>query len=227
METKESLVFNRYELEERIMPLELFQDLKKHVYTDENGLGFSSLRMEDSVIEANLIIRTPTTIQAYNPEDGTFSSNIVYLFDEIEIFIDTQFHLIYSTASMSKLNKLKTLFRNSINTKVTYMNLDFSAVNIIRIIDLLDLKAYISDLTIKNFRYKEGAYGRYIVHVDDAEIGKELLNIYEASVSKVTMKIESSIFSEFILSTGAQNTFTLKCKERDFWSIINLLKEHF
>jgi len=226
METKETLVFNKYELMDNLSSRELLIDLKNNTYTDENGIGFTSLRMEDHVIEANLIIRTPTSIKVYNPTVGTFSSNIVFLFDEIEIFIDTKLHLIYTTASATKFNKAKTLFMNSIRTKVIFINLDFTPINILNIIKLIDPKAYISDLTIKNFQYKKGAYGRYTVHVEDSSIGKELLNIYKDSVSKITLIVESSTFSDFTLTTCVQNAFAIKSQESDFWFIVNLLKEY-
>lgn len=225
METKETLMFNRYGLVDNLSSEQLLKDLKQHIYTNENGIGFTSLRLDDHVIEAHLIIRTPTSIKVYNSIDGTFSSNVVFLFDEIEIFIDTKLQLIYTTASVTKFNKAKTLFRNSIKTKVIFTNLDLTPIKILKILELINQKAYISDLTIKKFQYKEGAYGRYTVHVEDSSIGKELLSIYKDSVSRVTLKVESSAFSDFILSICAQNAFTLKSQENDFWFIVNLLKE--
>lgn len=226
METKETLVFNKYELDVELSSEQILKDLRNHMYTDENGLGFTNLRLEDNVIEAVLIIRTPTSIRVYDPISEIFNTNIVYMYDEVEIFIDTLLHVIYTMAPVTKFNKAKTLLRSSIKTKITYRNLNFSTMKILEIVELLNLNPCISDLTIKNFQYKEGAYGRYIVHVEDPSIGKELINTYKDSVSKVTIKLEASQFSNFILSTSAQNTFTLKSQEADFWAIVNLLKVH-
>lgn len=226
METKENLIFNRYELNENLSPEQMVKELKTHIYTDVNGLGFTTIRIEDDVIEANLIIRTPTFIKVYNPIDGTFNSNVIYVFDEIEIFIDAHLSIIYTTAPTTKFNKAKTLLRSSIKSKITYMNIDFTPVNVLKMVESLNLKPYVTDLTIKKFRYKEGAYGRYTVHIEELSIGKELIDIYKDAVTRVTMKVESSVFSVFVMSISAQNSFTLKSDEADFWSIVNLLKEH-
>lgn len=80
------------------------------------------------------------------------------------------------------------------------------------------------DLTIRNFQYKEGASGRYTVHIDSPYIGNELLSMYNENVSKVCIKLESSQFADFTLSNSSQNSITLKSQECDFWSIVNLLK---
>ena len=118
METKETLVFNKYDLDIGISPEQYLSNLNSHMYSDENGLGFSSLQLDDNVIEANLIIRTPTSIKVYDPVNGMFLTNVVYLYDEVEIFIDLNLNLIYSTASIAKFNKAKTLLRNSLKSKI-------------------------------------------------------------------------------------------------------------
>lgn len=226
METKETLVFNKYELVDNLSSAELLKAFKQNIYLEEKGIGFTNLRVDDYVIEANIIIRTPTSIKVYNPVNDTFTSNIVNLYDEIEIFIDTKLNLIYATESVVKFNKAKNLFRNCINTKVVFVNLKLTPTNIIKIFDVIGLKTYITDLTIKNFQYKKGACGRYTVHVEDPPVGKELLNRYQDYISKITLKIESRTFSDFKLSTCAQNAFILKSQESEFWLIVNLLKEY-
>ena len=79
METKETLVFNKYELDVELSSEQILKDLRNHMYTDENGLGFTNLRLEDNVIEAVLIIRTPTSIRVYDPISEIFNTNIVYM----------------------------------------------------------------------------------------------------------------------------------------------------
>ena len=224
METKETLVFNKYDLDIGISPEQYLSNLNSHMYSDENGLGFSSLQLDDNVIEANLIIRTPTSNKVYDPVNGMFLTNVVYLYDEVEIFIDLNLNLIYSTASIAKFNKAKTLLRNSLKSKIVFRNLDLSPIKLLRIIETLNLNPFISDLTIRNFQYKEGESGRYTVHIDSPYIGNELLSMYNENVSKVCIKLESSQFADFTLSNSSQNSITLKSQECDFWSIVNLLK---
>lgn len=224
MESKENIVFNKYELDIGISPEQYLSYFNDYMYSDKNGLGFSNLYLNDNVIEANLIIRTPTSIKVYDPSNGVFTTNVVYLYDEIEIFIDIQLNLIYSTASVCKFNKAKTLLRNSLKPKIVFRNLDLAPAKLLNIFKLLQLRISISDLTIKNFQYKEGAIGRYNVHIDDPNIGNELLKMYSESISKVCIKLESSQFSDFSLSNASQNSITLKSQECDFWEIVNLLK---
>ena len=226
METRKSLVFNRYVLNVEQSPEQILEKLYSHSYNDDNGFGFTYLRLEDNIIEARLVIRTPTSIKEYDPIEGMFNSKVVFIYDELEIFFDTQMHLVYTTASITKFNKAKTLLRISIGKNLSFKNINISPTYIFESMENLKFTVYITDLTIKKFQYKEGAYGRFTVHLEDSSIGKELLYKYMDDISKITIKLESQNYSDCLISTAAQNSFILKCKEDEFWTIVNLIKEY-
>ena len=91
---------------------------------------------------------------------------------------------------------------------------------------MLDWKAFITDLSIKKFVYKEGAIGRLSIHLEDSQVGKELIDRYSGSISRLTVSIESKAFSEFFLSVTSQNSFAIRCQETNFWPIVNTIKEN-
>lgn len=225
METKKTLIFNKIiGLDSDIEGIARVFESKK--YTENAGIGFTYIHIEDDVIVAKVLVRTPSYLQNYNLQENVFEKNIVNVYEEIELLMDFQYGLIYSTSSSTKFSKAKSLLRNCFKSKVILKNVDCSPEKIFERIRLLDWKAFITDLSIKKYVYKEGAVGRLAIHLEDPQVGKELFDRYSGSISRLTVSIESKAFPEFFLSVTSQNAFTIRCQETDFWPIVNSIKEN-
>lgn len=225
METKQTLIFYKIiGLDSDIESVARVLESKK--YTENAGIGFTYIHIEDDVIIAKVLVRTPSYLQNYNLQENVFEKNVVNLYEEIELLMDFQYRLLYSTSSSTKFSKAKSLLRSCFKSKVIFKNVDCSPESIFERIRLLDWKAFVTDLSIKKFVYKEGAVGRLAIHLEDPQVGKELLDRYSGSISRLTVSIESKVFPEFLLSVTSQNAFTIRCQETDFWSIVNSIKEN-
>ena len=224
METKQTIIFNSIiGIDSDIDSVARVFESKK--YTEDAGIGFTYIHIEDDVIVAKVLVRTPSYLQNYNLHENVFEKNIVNVYDEIEVLMDFQYGLIYSTSSLLKFSKAKSLLKNCFKSKVILKNIDCSPEKIFERIQILDWKAFITDLSINKYVYKEGAVGRLVIHLEDPQVGKDLLDRYSGSISRLTVSIESKVFPEFFLSVASQNAFTIRCRENDFWSIVNLIKE--
>ena len=225
MESKETITFNRVKIPDLSIE-EISEVFRAHRYSDETGIGFTYVHLEDNSIVTKVLIRTPSYVQNYNSQENVFEKSIIYIYDEVQIMLDHHNQLIYSTSSSTKFNKAKSLLRNCLKSKVSFANIECSPEKMFSKIQLLNWTPFIIDLSIKKFAYKEGAVGRLTVHVDKPEIGYELLKLYSNNITRMTVQVESKKFSDFILSVTSQNSFTLKSEECDFWSIVNLIKRN-
>ena len=225
METKKTIVFNRIiGLDSDIESIAHVFESKK--YTENAGIGFTYVHIEDDVIVTKVLVRTPSYLQNYNSQENVIEKKVVNVYEEIEFLMDLRYGLIYSTSSSIKFSKAKSLLRNCFKSKVVFKNVDCSPEKVFERIQLLDWKAFITDLSIKKFVYKEGAIGRLAIHLEDSQVGKELIDRYSGSISRLTVSIESKAFSEFFLSVTSQNSFTIRCQETNFWPIVNTIKEN-
>ncbi|ETK02246.1 hypothetical protein N425_05460 [Tannerella sp. oral taxon BU063 isolate Cell 2] len=223
METKKTIVFNRIiGLDSDIESIARVFESKK--YTENAGVGFTYVHIEDDVILTKVLIRTPSYLQNYNSQENIIEKKIVNVYEEIELLMDFQYGLIYSTSSSTKFSKAKSLLRNCFNSKVVFKNVDCSPEKVFERIQLLNWEAFITDLSIKKFVYKEGAIGRLSIHLEDSQVGKELIDRYSGSISRLTVSIESKVFSEFFLSVASQNSFTIRCQESNFWPIFDAIR---
>ena len=224
MEIKESLIFSRIQMSD-INIEDLAKVFNAHKYSDKAGIGFTYVHIEDNSIVTKILVRNPSYIQNYNIRENIFEKNIVYIYDETDLILDYQLGLIYSTSSATKFNKAKSLLRNCLKSKVTFKNIECSIEKMIEKIALLEWNPLIVDLSIKKFVYKEGAIGRFTVHLDNPQIGEELLKQYSGNISRITLSVDSNAFSVFYLSIASQSSFTIKCQESEFWPIVNIIKQ--
>lgn len=224
METKETIVFNKIRIPN--FSVEDIADIfKSKIYSEEVGIGFTYIHAEDETIVTKVLVKTPSYVQTYNSQENIFEKNIIYIYDEIEMVLDLRHELIYSTASSSKFNKAKSLLRNCFKSKVSFNNLEYSTIRLLENIGSLGWHYYIVDLAIRRFVYKEGAVGRLSIHFDNSDIGKELLELYSESITRMTVNVESKDFDNFTFSITSQNSFTVRSKEQDLWPIINQIKQ--
>lgn len=224
METKETFVFNRIEIEGTPSIVQLISWFQNKMYKEEYGLGFTSISNEDGIIVAQILYRSPSYIQHYNAANGLFEKQVINIYGELELLFDIDNNMIYTTSSQTKFAKAKTLLRECIKSRITFSNIEFSAKTMFENVRKMDFLPFITDLTIKQFRYKEGAMGRYSVHLDDNDLGYELLGLYSDSINRMTIHVQSNKYSDFVLSIASQNSLTIKCREENLWSIINELK---
>ena len=226
MEIKETLIFNKFKIPNLSIE-EIVKVFNTWKYTEELGIGFTYVHIEDNSIIANVLCKIPSYVQSYNSQNNIFEKNVIYIYDEIQIVLDCSCGLIYSTSSSIKFNKAKSLLRNCFKSKISFENIESSAEKMFERLRKLNWTPFIIDLSIKRYTYKEGAIGRLSLHLEKSEIGEELLNLYSSNINRMTVLVKSREYSDFILSIASQNSFTIKSEEAEFWSIVNSIKQNF
>lgn len=226
MEKKETLIFNKVEIEGISSIEQVVAKMHQKMYNDKKGLGFTNITVEDSTVFATILLRTPSYIRSYNEKEGLFEQQVINIYGEFEIVLDIKNKLLFSSSSSTKLSKAKTLLRECFEKRISFQNIEMTAVNMLSRIITQGMTPRITDLSIKKYRCQEGAIGRYSAHIEDNSVGEDLLSKYSDSISRITILVKSDIYPDFVLSIASQNSFSIKCDENYYWQIINQLKKN-
>lgn len=226
MEKKETLIFNKVEIEDISSIEQVVAKMYKKMYNEQKGLGFTNITVEDCMVFATILVRTPSFIRSYNEKEGLFEQQVINIYGDFEIALDTKHRLLFSTSSSTKFSKAKTLLRECFDKRITFQNIEMTALNMLNRVQSQGMTPYIMDLSIKRYKSPEGAIGRYTAHFEDSSVGENLLLKYSDSINKLTILVKSYMFPDFVLSIASQNSFSIKCDENYYWQIINQLKNN-
>lgn len=225
MYQKYKVYANRISFENKdVSLLHIQEELQRFPYKRDSDAGVVYAEAEDDVLELKIILRTPTYITDYNADTSLFEKRIVFLFDEVNVYIDFDANLIYTFCSSTKFNKAKSFLRRCLRESFLLSNIELSPNNVMVELQEIGYNPEITNMVIKRFEYLDGAIGKFSPQITNAKIGNELLCNNKENVSKITFKVVSNDYADFVLSINMQNTFSLECKEDEFWNIFNSLK---
>lgn len=226
MNKKQTIIFNRIEIAGNPSVDQVAAIMRRYPYDETEGLGFTNISIEDGIVYAKVLFRTPSYIQSYNEVEGLLEQRIVNVYAEIEIILDVEQGFLYASTSAIKFSKAKVLLRKCFEGKIIFRNIDVSPINIWTKISHSGCQPIVTDLSIKKYVYKEGAIGRFTVHIEEPPIGEELLAKYSDCINKITMIVMGNCGESFILSMPSQNSFAIRCTEEYSEKVINQLKKY-
>ena len=115
MDKKETLIFNKVEVEGFSSKEQVVEKMRRKMYNDKNGLGFTNITVEDNIVFATILLRTPSYIRSYNEKEGVFVQQVVNIYGDFEIAVDIEHGLIFSTSSST------FLFNISLNSIISHL----------------------------------------------------------------------------------------------------------
>lgn len=225
MEIRKSIIFNKISSAEGIIEIQQFDELRQHVYTEDEGIGLIGFRSDDDVIELRVLVRIPTYLDDYDQDAQSVQKKIVYLYEIVVVCLDIKKNLIYSNAPAAKFNRVKNYIKKYIGIAIAFQNIQFTPVELLKWFDAEELHPSIVCMTIKNFKYNEDAIGRYSFKVFSQTVGENLLLQYGPEVRNLVLKVDPDYMSSFIVQASLQNTVSIKCEESDLLKIIELIKK--
>jgi hypothetical protein len=225
MQNKITATFNKVHFSPDLDNEAMSQILSHIPYNDEKGLGFTKVDNIDDVLELILLKRVPTSIRTYNYITETFEQNDIFIFEEINFYIDLKNNLLYTFGSASKLNKAKNDLREFVENQIIYENIGLTISKILNQIEVEKWQYDIKDITIKNFVFEEGASGKFVANVNDQITGRKLIDKYIDSISKITLDVMHEDFGDFELTIGTNNSISIRCREDETFIIIDAIKK--
>lgn len=227
MKTKITFLFNKVTLSLETQPIKLENDLLSFRYSDEKGFGFTSVNLNDYCLECVVLIRIPSYIQSYNTVDKVLEKTVIYIYEEIKFYWDLENSIIYSNASISKFNKIKTILSQCFPCLLSFNNVDFLNTNLINKIKSISCKVRVTDLNIKRFIFQEDVIGKFNAHTDNPILGEQLLKEYIGNISKTTIQIygiRNYKDLEVKLGIHQKNLLQIETEDSYVYEIINYLK---
>lgn len=225
MYIKQTIIFNRIEIAGNPSVDHVNVVMRRYSYDETEGIGFTNISVEDGIVYAKVLLRTPSCIQSYNEADGLLEQKIVNVYAEVEFALDVIQGFLYASTSSVKFNKAKVLLRKCFEGEIIFRNIDVSPIKIWTKFSRGGYQPIVTDLSIKKYAYKEGAIGRFTVHIEEPSIGEDLLVQYSDCINKITMIVMGDSEEKFILTMTSQNSFAIRCTEEYSEKVINQLKK--
>lgn len=147
MKKKETLILNKFEVEGNPSIRQVVEKMRPKMYNEKKGLGFTNITIEDDMVFATILLRTPSYIRSYNETEGVFVQQVVNIYGEFEIAIDIENSLLFSTSTSAKFSKAKTLLRECFEKGITYQNVELTAVSMLNKIQNQGMIPYIMDFS--------------------------------------------------------------------------------
>jgi hypothetical protein len=211
MKKNYNIVVSKFNFE-NLKIIDLYNLLISSEYTNENGFGFRNIVFDSNILHGTLLRKSLTFIDEYDIENDIFEKKPIALFKEVDFIINYNTNIITVFGSATNSNKLKSSFRNIFN-QIDYQlsNLDLTSFAIYQKLKQDDQQSTykIEDITIRNFKYKDGATGRFVSKILNQNIASELLEIYQNDVVRIKILLDDRL-SVSIQNNGA---FTISCNE--------------
>ncbi len=178
--------------------------LEKIYYNNESGFGVAEIEIIDEILSALLIKRNSTFIQEYNISEKTFEKKLIYVFSTVRFYIDFEFNLMYTEGPPTNLLQAKALLRNISELSFEALPLDASPYKIYGTLKSKKIKFQLSEISIENFNYNDGAVGKFIAIISNMRIGVELIKSYKEDISKIAF-----MFDSYKVYFYSNNTFSI------------------
>lgn len=228
MKLKKTILFNKISISKSLSAEQIEKALAIGRYSDDKGIGFTSIETEENELTLRILIKTPSAINSYDNENGTFEEQVIYIYSEVEVYWDVRAGLIYTTFPNKYFSKVKNLISDSLPKQIILEDIEFQGVKFIsKLKEEGTYNVFITDLLIHNFVYKNEARGRFYAHTDDYKLGEELLNEYSSDIAKITLLLEPVKKQEcekFKMCISSRNSLHIETEENAFFMILSYLK---
>ena len=226
MEVRKSIIFNKIVFSPDLTAETVYSELSRKHYSDKTGIGTLGVAIDEGVVHVEVLMKIPTYINNYDPNERVFNKTVVDIFEEVVIDMDFNNCILYSSSASSKLNKAKTFIRNVFGGKLAYDNIQFHHPAVFEWLEKEMFEYNILSMSIRKFKYDDSAIGRFSVQISSKETGLKLLEEYKEEVRNVVLKVEPVGLSSFVMQCAMQNTVALKCEESDYWTIVEIIKRN-
>lgn len=228
MRHRQTIIFNRLMLKEHLSTEEIVNKLSQHMYIDEQGLGLTSIKVDGDLLTCSVLSKTPSTIHSYNEEQGILENTTIYIFEEVEVIWDLERQLLYTLSSASKFTKAKQFIRECLSPDFCFSNVEFMQIGFIEKMRDSYYRLFITDLHIKKFNYRDDAYGKFCVHLENYKVGEELYKQYSNNLSKISLLLESSENSDqnCKISISPRNSVSIECEDMYFDVMVAFIKDN-
>lgn len=153
-------------------------------FNEKLRYGFVNIELNNYVLSGILIKQIPTSISHFNAKTNSIEDEVIFIISTIEFRIDIQNNILEIFGSSKDASRLRSILRKHFKKSVSIKTIDLSPYKILTKLLSSNFNHSIKQLTINNFRYKDGAIGKYTANVTKNKLAYELINNYKLDVLK-------------------------------------------
>lgn len=203
----------------------LFETISGIVFSDDSGFGFSNVTLSENILSARVVKRTSTFINDYDNKSNEFLKKQIFVYSDLQFFIDFNFNILYVLGGLSQLNYLKSIFRTILNINIQIAPIDLNAAIFFDLVNKKNIDAQIEQIIINRFNFNNGIVGRFSGHVIDQKTGYDLINEYKTDIVKISFLIKLNENECFTLQVLPNGSIKFLSEESEFEYFLNYLKQ--
>lgn len=202
--------------------IELFNKLE---YTNEEGIGFKNISIEnEKIIVGYALKNTPIYINILKMENQQIEKREEMILSEIEFAIDLEANVLEVYANQKDFKKLFIVFSTLLKDVFTITPLISSLSSTILSIQKKGVDITITKMIIKDFQYKEGISGTFDMCFYDYKLAWSFLEKYQTEINKISFNIAYEGWEgKGVLGTSGKLKFNSKPKS-NIHHFLQLLK---
>lgn len=210
--------FNEYTIEEitRIF-------LSSH-YAEKLGYGLINCELQEELLVSTMLKRNATFIFEYNSQSNELEKKQIFVFNEINFYLDFGRSLLYTIGAQNNLLQIKLLLKKILNSKFEFKNIELTPYKVYDVLTKRKINFSIDEICIENFNHLNGIIGRFNAKVFDNKLGKNTINQYKESCSKILFSLSNDDNEMFKVHVFGNGSFCLISDEESTLYNFDFLK---
>lgn len=200
------------------------QSLLDTPYNGEDGFGFREVQSYDQFVTATLVKRTPTFISQLDTATGQLNEHKIFLYSKSKFGIDYQYGLLEIYGSAQQISKVRPALRGILPKECKLSTVTLILSETIKALSSSSDSILVDNLTVNNFRYREGVIGKYVMRIATFHLAEIILQEYVHDVLNAHIQIIGSPVGDFSLQLSRSGHLVIKCDELGFVDVFSYLK---
>lgn len=184
-------------------------------YTENAGYGIMNCNVEENIIIATMLKRSATFISEYNVSSKQLEKKQIFIFEEIQFYLDFNLSLLYTIGQQNNLTQVKLLFRKILNRPFVFKSIEITPYKAFELFTKQKVSFAVEEICVENFNYLNGIVGRFNAKVFDNSIGKKTIKEYKDSCSKILFRLSNTENETFKCQVYSSGSFCLISEEDD------------
>lgn len=202
----------------------IHQSLLNTPYNEEEGFGFREVQSHEQFVTAILVKRTPTFIAQLDTATGQLNEHKIFLYSRSKFGIDGNYGLLETYGAAQQASKVRSALRGILPKECKLSTVTLILSEAIRKLNSSAGSILVDNLTVNNFRHREGVIGKYVMRIASFHLAETILQEYVHDTLNAHIQIIGSPVGDFSLQLSRSGHLVIKCDELIFVDVFSYLK---
>lgn len=203
----------------------LWETIKDTPYSGDVSRGFQAVSADGQQASGTYVKRTPTSIAQFNAQKQSFEDITFYVYQRIPFQVFYAEGLVQVVGNSVQSAAFRSIFREIFKgISISIRPVAVTPGSIISWFRGSGTRYSIEQMTIANFRHREGIIGTYSLRVGSSDLIPSLLREYEGDITRATIHGTTPEVGDFSIVITNSGTVRVGYFEEYESQVVNLVK---